>query len=832
MQSYLTIVCEPADAVLIAQFAEERKHASILTSLASRSLTRGQLEIALILADRRCRIAPLAEPIDLVLRAEILHRLGHLARALHDIQAALAIEPDDRLANLKLLERGTPDQQRTAANHLIEVEREPGPLIAVLQRLGARAAGQATQSNGRIEGWVAWHGEPALAFTVQDRDQLYHLSVQSDPTHRLAAGLGAAANFIIDAPRSTAGRWFGTALGNAKLDLTRAFSATDADPMPAPPTVIRHPSTPPDPFVTVIIPVFGDFAATRICIDSLIASLTNELRSVRVLVVNDASPEPEMAAYLAALPVDVISNTRNLGFVGAVNAALEACPTGDVVLLNADTVVPMGVIGRLADAAQLSPDIGTVTPLSNNGELTSLPLAFRENPLPSISELERIDRIAQSVAPSLDTAALLDLPSGIGFCLYVTRACLNAVGGLSRLYERGYGEDVHLCLAAREAGFRNVCALSIFVGHVGTRSFGATKRRLVMRNTKQVAARFPEHEAEVAAFVATDPLKPVRHSIGRRLIEGFFGHLIVASLGSANAARHRLRDGTSNGQSSLLILHAGANILVQAFTSDGALQAETTFNWPTDREAWAHLRHSLQANCIEVYDPVAFAALGFNARGTEIDLAVVDAADLANRTGEIAKSAAAAWLKIATVAQRILVPDAAATAFAVTTWPNCAAKITPVVSASPVTVAPAKVAHHPRLGVILLNETANCRDLLRALCATLVRGPDGAPPVVVLGSTADDLALMRSGGTMISGECEPHEVPMLCDIHKLTHLFAVASGAHFGSIVEAAAMATGRPMARFDWSPSVDRVPSPDLWIAPTLDDTAVSRAVAEWMSK
>ena len=85
---------------------------------------------------------------------------------------------------------------------------------------------------------------------------------------------------------------------------------------------------------------------------------------------------------------------------------------------------------------------------------------------------------------------------------------------------------------------------------------------------------------------------------------------------------------------------------------------------------------------------------------------------------------------------------------------------------------------------------------------------------------------------MISGDCAPHEVQMLCDIYKLTHLFAVTSGAHFGSIVEAAAIATGRPMARFDWSPSVERVPSPDLWIAPKLDDTAVSRAVAEWMSK
>ena len=828
MQLYLTYKCELGDTALIAQFTDQKKHAAVLTSLASRSLTRGQTEIALMLADRRCRIAPLPEPIDLVLRAEILHRLGYSALALRDIEAALSIEPDDRLGNLKLLAWGSPVQQKAAAAHLVEGERELGPLIAALQRLGATAAGQATQINDRIEGWVAWQGGGPWTFTVQDRDQQHRLRVESDPTNPLVTGLGAAANFVIEGPRSAMGQWSGTARGSAPLDLTRAFSAVDVDPMPPPPPVMRHPSTPSNPFVTIIIPVFGDFAATRACIDSLLSALETEQRSMRVLVVNDASPEPEMASYLATLPVDLLSLPRNVGFVGAVNAALDACPTGDVVLLNADTVVPSGAIGRLADAAHASPDIGTVTPLSNNGELTSLPLAFRENPLPDAATLARIDRIAQSV----NAGILIDLPSGIGFCLYVTRRCLDAVGGLSSLYERGYGEDVHFCLAAREAGFRNVCALSIFVGHVGTRSFGSTKRRLVMRNAKQVAARFPDHELEVATFVAGDPLKPVRHAIGRRLIEGFTGRLILAGNGSTHAARQRLSERWPDSRRSLLIQHTQANVVVQAFAGDGALQAETAFNWPADTEAWHDLRKSLRPDGIEVYDSVAFADLGFDPSTSAIDLIVIDAAALANRTGEITASAVATWRAIATQARRIIAPDPAAISFATATWPDCAAKIQPIAAASPGIVTPATDGQFPRLGVVLLNETANCRALVRTLAATLVRGPDGAPAVVVLGSTADDLGLMQSGGVMITGTCEPSEIEMLCDIHKLTHLFAVTSGAHFGSIVEAAASATGRPMARFDWSPAADRVRLPDLWIAPLADDATVCRTVAEWMSK
>src|SRR6185312_14254122 len=111
----------------------------------------------------------------------------------------------------------------------------------------------------------------------------------------------------------------------------------------------------------------------------------------------------------------------------------------------------------------------------------------------------------------------IDVPSGIGFCLYITRPCLAALGGLSENFERGYLEDVDLCLRARGKGFRNVCAPSVYVGHHGSKSFQHEKRSLVLRNLDILDQRFPDYRRECRAFEIADPLRPARTQLDRAL---------------------------------------------------------------------------------------------------------------------------------------------------------------------------------------------------------------------------------------------------------------------------------------------------------------------------
>jgi GT2 family glycosyltransferase len=256
----------------------------------------------------------------------------------------------------------------------------------------------------------------------------------------------------------------------------------------------------------VIVPVYDDLAATRTCLEALLACSSDSVRS-RIVVVDDRTPDPALAALLDNYArdgrVELLRNHENLGFAASVNRGLASLEVGeDAVVLNADTVPPRDLCRRLAAIAYSSPDIATVTPLSNNGEYTSLPVRFRANPLPGADELAALDNAAQD-----SDADPVELPNGIGFCLYVKRAVLDDIGLLSLQFGRGYYEDVDFCLRARAAGYRHVCAPQIFVGHAGSRSFGTEKRALVVRNLARLARLYPFYQGLSAAFVHRDPLR-------------------------------------------------------------------------------------------------------------------------------------------------------------------------------------------------------------------------------------------------------------------------------------------------------------------------------------
>src|SRR4030042_6312594 len=77
----------------------------------------------------------------------------------------------------------------------------------------------------------------------------------------------------------------------------------------------------PDPagVVDVIVPVYRGFEETRRCIESVLK--TDCAIPFELVLIDDASPEPELASYCASLGnqpgVTVLTNVRNLGFVGS-----------------------------------------------------------------------------------------------------------------------------------------------------------------------------------------------------------------------------------------------------------------------------------------------------------------------------------------------------------------------------------------------------------------------------------------------------------------------------------------------------------------------------------
>jgi GT2 family glycosyltransferase len=270
--------------------------------------------------------------------------------------------------------------------------------------------------------------------------------------------------------------------------------------------------------VTIIVPVYQGLAQTKACLDSLVASLQNVSGAYRVLVINDASPDPEMPALLETFAhhafEEVRHNPKNLGFVATVNQGMQAC-TGDVILLNSDTIVPEGWLERLAAAVQAHPKGATFTPLSNNATICSYPAFPQGAPVASDAAALNIDKACASAHQGL----AVDIPTGVGFCFYIRRSALEALGYFDEeAFGLGYGEENDFCRKAVAQGFTNYLVPGVYVQHLGGCSFGDKAQGLQAHALSVIQSRYPDYDYLIGDFVVSGALEPVFAAIDTQRI--------------------------------------------------------------------------------------------------------------------------------------------------------------------------------------------------------------------------------------------------------------------------------------------------------------------------
>lgn len=265
--------------------------------------------------------------------------------------------------------------------------------------------------------------------------------------------------------------------------------------------------------VDIIIPVYKGLDSTRTCIESVIQYYDADVLG-QVFLVNDKSPEPGMGEMLCSYAeqypyISVLENENNLGFVKSVNRGM-ATSKQDIILLNSDTQVPEGWVARLHEAAYSSPDIASVTPFSNNASICSYPYFCEGGELPDGLTLAQVDRYFHQV----NQGKVADLPTAVGFCMYIRRDCLETIGYFDAdRYGRGYGEENDFSLRAAAAGYRNLLCASLYVYHQGGASFGDQRYQLMQQAETLLADRYPEYPEKVASFVQNDPLESLRMAV-------------------------------------------------------------------------------------------------------------------------------------------------------------------------------------------------------------------------------------------------------------------------------------------------------------------------------
>lgn len=262
----------------------------------------------------------------------------------------------------------------------------------------------------------------------------------------------------------------------------------------------------------IIIPIYNAYDDLKICISSILKY--TDMKKHRLILVNDASPDKRISPYIRLLETErviVLENKDNLGFSGSINHGIEVSKDRDVILLNSDTIVTSDWVEKIIECAYSDESIATVTPLSNNATLCSVPEFLAENQLPEGYSLEQYANLVEAVSMCLYPR----IPVANGFCMFIKREVIEKIGLFDKeTFQRGYGEENDFCYRAEQVGYHHVMCDNTYIYHTGTTSFlNDEKRKYIEVHQKILAERYPEQNQAVVVHCRDNPNEQIQSNI-------------------------------------------------------------------------------------------------------------------------------------------------------------------------------------------------------------------------------------------------------------------------------------------------------------------------------
>lgn len=234
---------------------------------------------------------------------------------------------------------------------------------------------------------------------------------------------------------------------------------------------VRKLAAPKTADLDVVVPVYGQPELLTRCLASIYETNNLGILSVRIILVDDASPDQEaMQAVYGNLNGDctLLRNKENLGFPRTVNRGVQQGCSPLVLILNSDVELQTGCLEVMLSEFGSNPAVGVVGPkllFAPESVDPKRPAGTVQHAGLAVNFKGRV--IHANIGWSADHPKVNQrrvMQAVTGACLMTRRELWNRVthmyrqsgmpasGGFCDVYGRGTYEDVEYCLAVRGQG--------------------------------------------------------------------------------------------------------------------------------------------------------------------------------------------------------------------------------------------------------------------------------------------------------------------------------------------------------------------------------------------
>lgn len=257
------------------------------------------------------------------------------------------------------------------------------------------------------------------------------------------------------------------------------------------------------PVLTILITTFGNLRHTLGCLRSIADNPPSV--DFEIIVLDDASGRPEMAALAGIAGLRYVAGAENLGYLRSVNAGSRLARGEFLWLLNDDTMVTAGA------ADELLATLREVDACAMAGSR----LLNLDGTVQEAGGIVWSDGTASQIGSGTDredvtTRYRHEVDYCSGASLLLRTADFRALGGYDESFAPAYYEDTDLAFALRQRGGRVLVAPASAVVHSGGASYGAASRHLLAANRRRFAEKWravleaSHFPAEHRTFLAQD----------------------------------------------------------------------------------------------------------------------------------------------------------------------------------------------------------------------------------------------------------------------------------------------------------------------------------------